>query len=325
MYERDKTSRAVPCWLIFDDRYRKRYAHLRSQPGSLPAAAARERAAEAGVDAGRPRPAVRHRRRRPRRDRRALQRARRATASTPTTAAASPPTTGRWAIPTARCTPASARSTSPPTTPARSLPGDIGTCGGLVTDEHARVLDEQDQPIDGLYATGQQHRHGHGPPLPRPGREHRQHAWCSATSRRGMLRGSTGREEPSMADELAGKVAIVTGGGSGIGRAMRRAVRRGGRPGRHRRHRRRGRPGRGRRARRRRRLPADRRHRRRPGAGARRLHRRALRRPPRDGEQRRRRQRDDPLPARRPERLRPGGRTSTSWASCSAPSGPPAT
>ena len=30
MYERDKTSRAVPCWLIFDDRYRKRYAHLRS-------------------------------------------------------------------------------------------------------------------------------------------------------------------------------------------------------------------------------------------------------------------------------------------------------
>ena len=33
MYARDKTSRAVPCWLIFDDRYRKRYAHQRS---SLP-------------------------------------------------------------------------------------------------------------------------------------------------------------------------------------------------------------------------------------------------------------------------------------------------
>ena len=36
MYARDKTSRAVPCWLIFDDRYRKRYAHLRSQPRALP-------------------------------------------------------------------------------------------------------------------------------------------------------------------------------------------------------------------------------------------------------------------------------------------------
>ncbi len=36
MYARDKTSRAVPCWLIFDDRYRKRYAHLRSRPGRFP-------------------------------------------------------------------------------------------------------------------------------------------------------------------------------------------------------------------------------------------------------------------------------------------------
>jgi 3-oxosteroid 1-dehydrogenase len=34
------------------------------------------------------------------------------------------------------------------------LPGDIGTCGGLVTDEYARVLDERDRPIAGLYATG---------------------------------------------------------------------------------------------------------------------------------------------------------------------------
>src|SRR5205085_1982997 len=38
--------------------------------------------------------------------------------------------------------------------------------------------------------------------------------WCSATSRRGMLRGWT-----RMAEELAGKVAVVTGGASGIGRA----------------------------------------------------------------------------------------------------------
>ncbi len=33
-------------------------------------------------------------------------------------------------------------------------PGDIGTKGGLVIDESARVLDEKNQPIEGLYATG---------------------------------------------------------------------------------------------------------------------------------------------------------------------------
>ena len=33
-------------------------------------------------------------------------------------------------------------------------PGDIGTCGGLVTNEHAQVVDQQDRPIEGLYATG---------------------------------------------------------------------------------------------------------------------------------------------------------------------------
>ena len=32
--------------------------------------------------------------------------------------------------------------------------GDIGTCGGLVTDEHARVLNEARRPIEGLYAVG---------------------------------------------------------------------------------------------------------------------------------------------------------------------------
>jgi 3-oxosteroid 1-dehydrogenase len=33
-------------------------------------------------------------------------------------------------------------------------PSDVGTCGGLVTDEYARVLDEDDRPVPGLYATG---------------------------------------------------------------------------------------------------------------------------------------------------------------------------
>jgi 3-oxosteroid 1-dehydrogenase len=36
----------------------------------------------------------------------------------------------------------------------RVYPADVGTCGGVITDEHAQVLDEQDRVINGLYATG---------------------------------------------------------------------------------------------------------------------------------------------------------------------------
>jgi 3-oxosteroid 1-dehydrogenase len=36
----------------------------------------------------------------------------------------------------------------------RVLPADVGTCGGVITNERAQVLDEQDRVIDGLYATG---------------------------------------------------------------------------------------------------------------------------------------------------------------------------
>jgi 3-oxosteroid 1-dehydrogenase len=34
------------------------------------------------------------------------------------------------------------------------FPGDVGTCGGVITNEYAQVIDEQDRVIDGLYATG---------------------------------------------------------------------------------------------------------------------------------------------------------------------------
>jgi 3-oxosteroid 1-dehydrogenase len=34
------------------------------------------------------------------------------------------------------------------------VPGDVGTCGGAVTDEHARVLRPDGSPIEGLYAAG---------------------------------------------------------------------------------------------------------------------------------------------------------------------------
>ncbi len=36
----------------------------------------------------------------------------------------------------------------------RVFPADVGTCGGVITNEHAQVLDEQGRVIAGLYATG---------------------------------------------------------------------------------------------------------------------------------------------------------------------------
>ncbi|POX88736.1 FAD-binding protein [Mycobacterium kansasii] len=36
----------------------------------------------------------------------------------------------------------------------RVFPADVGTCGGVLTNEHAQVLDEHDRVIEGLYATG---------------------------------------------------------------------------------------------------------------------------------------------------------------------------
>jgi 3-oxosteroid 1-dehydrogenase len=36
----------------------------------------------------------------------------------------------------------------------RVVPADVGTCGGLVANEYAQVLDENDCVIEGLYATG---------------------------------------------------------------------------------------------------------------------------------------------------------------------------
>jgi 3-oxosteroid 1-dehydrogenase len=42
----------------------------------------------------------------------------------------------------------------PPYYAAKVVPGDLGTKGGLTTDEHARVLRENGSVIEGLYATG---------------------------------------------------------------------------------------------------------------------------------------------------------------------------
>ena len=54
-------------------------------------------------------------------------------------------------------------------------PGDVGTCGGLITNEHAQVLDESDTPIPGSVRDRQRHRDRDGSHLSGCGREHREH------------------------------------------------------------------------------------------------------------------------------------------------------
>ena len=57
----------------------------------------------------------------------------------------------------------------PPFYAMRIDPGDIGTKGGLLTDEYARVLRDDGQPINGLYATGNTSAAVMGPSYPGAG------------------------------------------------------------------------------------------------------------------------------------------------------------
>ena len=153
MYARDKTSRAVPCWLIFDDRYRKRYAHQRSRPGRFP-----RKLLESGMlkqawtlddlahmcdidPAGLSETVERFNQNAVRgidpdygRGESAYNRA--------------------LGDPNHKVHPCLGPIDEPPYYAVQVVPGDIGTCGGLVTNEHAQVVDQDDRPIEGLYATG---------------------------------------------------------------------------------------------------------------------------------------------------------------------------
>ncbi|MEZ5143412.1 MAG: FAD-binding protein [Acidimicrobiales bacterium] len=153
MYARDKTSRAVPCWLIFDDRYRKRYAHLRSRPGRFP----REL-----LESGRLKQAW------------TLDDLARMCSIDEVGLAETVERFNRFAEqgldpdygrgesaynralgdPNHKVHPCLGPIDEAPYYAVQVVPGDIGTCGGLLTDEDARVLDHDDRPIGGLYAAG---------------------------------------------------------------------------------------------------------------------------------------------------------------------------
>jgi 3-oxosteroid 1-dehydrogenase len=153
MYARDKTSKAVPCWLIFDDRYRKRYAHQRSRPGRFPrkllesgmikqAWTLDDLARTCGID--------------PEGLAETVER------FNENAARGIDPDFGRGESaynralgdPNHRVHPCLGPIDEPPYYGVQVVPGDIGTCGGLVTNEHAQVVGQGDRPIPGLYATG---------------------------------------------------------------------------------------------------------------------------------------------------------------------------
>ncbi|WP_082462017.1 FAD-binding protein [Agromyces sp. Leaf222] len=56
-----------------------------------------------------------------------------------------------------------------PFTAVQLVPGDLGTKGGLLTDEHARVLDVEGEAIEGLYAAGNTTASVMGRTYPGPG------------------------------------------------------------------------------------------------------------------------------------------------------------
>ena len=251
MYARDKTSRAVPCWLIFDDRYRKRYAHLRSSPGRFPrkllesgrlkqAWTLDDLARMCGIDAAGLAETVERFNAQRRAGRRPRLRAGRLRLQ---------PGAGR-SQPQGASLPRPDRRAAR-TTPSRSCPATSAPAAASSPTSTPGSSTRTTSPIDGPVRHRQHHRHGHGPPLPRARARASPTAWCSATSPRSMPRGEPQRRPPTAptAGATDGRRARRQGRrrhrrGQRHRPRHRRALRRGGRPGRHRRHRRRGRRGR---------------------------------------------------------------------------------
>lgn len=154
MFARHQTTTAVPAWLIFDDGYRRAYAHTRSLSfGRLPkewlassnfqhASTLSELAVNCGIDA-----ATLHE-----------QVARFNTHAI----IGKDPEFGRGESEYNHClgdpnpripNPAVGPLDRGPFYAFPIYPSDVGTCGGFLTDEFGRVIAE-DGPVPGLYATG---------------------------------------------------------------------------------------------------------------------------------------------------------------------------
>jgi len=153
MYDRDHVTRAVPCWLVFDDGYRRRYSHGLSRPGVLPkglidsgtlrrADDIAALAAECGIDVDGLTAQVdefnRHAEH----------------GTDPEFGRGTSAYNRAMGDPGHRPNPSLGPLSRGPFYAVEVVPSDIGTCGGLITDVDARVIGTDDAPIPGLYATG---------------------------------------------------------------------------------------------------------------------------------------------------------------------------
>jgi 3-oxosteroid 1-dehydrogenase len=166
--ERNRTVDTVPSWMIIDARHRRRYPFALFPPGLTPksaitsgflvkAATLDELAAKIGIDAA----------------------ALRSTVDRFNTFALRgvDEDFGRgrtvydnfYGDPRSKPNPNLGTIERAPFYATKVWPGDLGTKGGLLTDEHGQVLRENGQPIPGLYATGNTTATVMGDSYPGPG------------------------------------------------------------------------------------------------------------------------------------------------------------
>jgi 3-oxosteroid 1-dehydrogenase len=153
MYERNASVSAIPSWWIMDSRNRRRYMWGMTPGGITPrgwyssgyirkAGSLEELAAQCNIDAaGLVRSVTRY-------NESAVD------GKDPDFNKGERAHDRRFGDPRVKPNPCVAPVSKPPFYAIALYPGDVGTCGGLLTDELARVLDTSGKAIDGLYATG---------------------------------------------------------------------------------------------------------------------------------------------------------------------------
>ena len=154
MLERNKSVPAVPSWAVFDAQYLRNYILAGTMPGTKKPQRWYDEGYLRTADTSKDWPAAsRSIRRRSRPPWSASTASWRRIEMTTFTAASAPMTTGSGIGCTSPLT-SLGSITEPPFYAVPVLPGDVGTYGGVVTDEYARVLREDGSVIEGLYATG---------------------------------------------------------------------------------------------------------------------------------------------------------------------------
>jgi 3-oxosteroid 1-dehydrogenase len=168
IYHRHRSVANVPTWLVFDSDHRKSYGVGDAMPRLTPpswlrqgflkkAATLSELAAACGIDPDGLDATV-HRFNAMARSGRDLDFGRGESAFD-----------RYFGDPTNRPNPNLGPVSAPPFYAVAVYPGDVGTAGGLLCDEHARVLREDGSVIEGLYAAGNNAASPSGPTYPGPG------------------------------------------------------------------------------------------------------------------------------------------------------------